>query len=192
MKLRDLENALSDVNSFENPVVELEQYPTSPHLAAHVVHTMDFSFDDIDGKAVCDLGCGTGMLSIAAALGGASFVLGVDIDPTAVAIAAENANEMGLDDALQFCLADVADGDFLSAQPSKRKFDTVVMNPPFGTKRKGADMAFLQTAVQISKRAVYSMHKTSTRDYILRKSKQWGADAKVRNRRDSGRPAKLP
>lgn len=185
MKLRDLESALSDVTSFESPVVELEQYPTSPHLAAHVVHTMDSNFDDIEGKAVCDLGCGTGMLSIAAALSGALFVLGVDIDPSAVAIAADNTTAMGLEDTVQLCLADVANGHFLSAQPSKRKFDTVVMNPPFGTKRKGVDMAFLQTAVQISKSAVYSMHKTSTRDYILRKAKHWGADAKVRNPRNS-------
>lgn len=180
MKLRDLESALCDVSAFENPIAELEQYPTSPHLASQVVHTIDANFDDLEGKAVCDLGCGTGMLSIAAALCGAPFVLGVDIDPSAVATASENAKELGVDGMTQFCLADVAGGHFLSSETPSRKFDTVILNPPFGTKRKGVDMAFLQMAVQISSNAVYSMHKSSTRDYILRRAKQWGADAKVR------------
>ncbi|XP_048442317.1 rRNA N6-adenosine-methyltransferase METTL5-like isoform X2 [Pyrus x bretschneideri] len=42
--------------------------------------------------------------------------------------------------------------------------DTVVMNPPFGTRKKGADMDFLSVALKIATQAVYSLHKTSTRD----------------------------
>lgn len=180
MKLRDLENALQEVRVFENPIAELEQYPTSAHLASQVVHMMDSTFDDIHGKAVCDLGCGTGMLAIAAALRGSPFVLAVDVDPSAVTIAAENAKNIGVADEMQFCLADIIDGEFLSAHPKRKPFDTVILNPPFGTKRKGVDIAFLQTAMQVSGGAVYSMHKTSTRPYILKKAKQWGADAKVK------------
>lgn len=179
MKLRDLENRLQEVQAFEHPVAELEQYPTSAHLASQVVHMMDSTFDDINGKAVCDLGCGTGMLSIAAALSGSPFVLGVDIDPSAVATASENVMNVGVRGEVQFCLADVARGQFLSTYPRQKSFDTVILNPPFGTKRKGVDIAFLQAAVQISHGAVYSMHKTSTRPYILKKTKQWGAEAKV-------------
>ncbi|XP_044463578.1 rRNA N6-adenosine-methyltransferase METTL5-like isoform X3 [Mangifera indica] len=41
--------------------------------------------------------------------------------------------------------------------------DTVVMNPPFGTRRKGADMDFLSVALKVASGAVYSLHKTSTR-----------------------------
>jgi len=44
--------------------------------------------------------------------------------------------------------------------------DTVVMNPPFGTRQKGADMGFLRAALSIAKTAVYSLHKTSTRAHI--------------------------
>eukprot|EP00249_Psilotum_nudum_P007256 c20431_g2_i4 orf=138-632(+) len=46
--------------------------------------------------------------------------------------------------------------------------DTVVMNPPFGTRRKGADMDFLSSALKIAETAVYSLHKTSTREHIKR------------------------
>lgn len=42
------------------------------------------------GEKVLDVGCGSGILSIAGALLGASEVLGVEIDPDAVAIAGEN------------------------------------------------------------------------------------------------------
>lgn len=42
------------------------------------------------GDKVLDVGCGSGILSIAAALLGAEDVLGVDIDPVAVEVAAEN------------------------------------------------------------------------------------------------------
>ena len=41
---------------------------------------------------VIDLGCGSGILSVAALLLGADRALGVDIDPNAVDIAYNNAN----------------------------------------------------------------------------------------------------
>jgi rRNA N6-adenosine-methyltransferase METTL5 len=48
--------------------------------------------------------------------------------------------------------------------------DTVLTNPPFGTKpdKAGIDVQFLKLACRLARRAVYSFHKTSTRDYILR------------------------
>lgn len=72
-----------------------------------MVHTAEERFEDIEGthtplsatilptsntagKAVADLGCGTCMLSISAAIVGASSVLGVDVDPNALEIAAAN------------------------------------------------------------------------------------------------------
>ena len=49
------------------------------------------------------------------------------------------------------------------------KFDTVIMNPPFGTKHnKGLDMIFLQRAIKMASTAVYSLHKTSTRAHIAK------------------------
>lgn len=50
------------------------------------------------GDRVLDLGCGSGILSIAAVLLGASNATGVDIDPVAVRVAQENAMENGLDE----------------------------------------------------------------------------------------------
>ena len=48
--------------------------------------------------------------------------------------------------------------------------DTVMTNPPFGTKgdNAGIDIEFVLLACQLARRAVYSFHKTTTRDYVLR------------------------
>uniref|UniRef100_A0A453QTF0 Uncharacterized protein n=1 Tax=Aegilops tauschii subsp. strangulata TaxID=200361 RepID=A0A453QTF0_AEGTS len=43
------------------------------------------------------------------------------------------------------------------------------MNPPFGTKRKGADMEFLSMGLKVAAQAVYSLHKTSTRESTSRR-----------------------
>jgi predicted RNA methylase len=51
---------------------------------------------------------------------------------------------------------------------SRLHVDTVVLNPPFGTKAWGADMAFLRAALAIASPGgrVYSLHKSSTRAHI--------------------------
>lgn len=46
----------------------------------------------------------------------------------------------------------------------EKYFDTVLMNPPFGTKNNaGVDMKFLQMGIRLSCGSVYSLHKSSTR-----------------------------
>ena len=68
MKLKQLEAVLQQVEPFKDPKVQLEQYPTSPHLAARVIFTASEVYNDIVDKSVVDLGCGTGILAIAAQL----------------------------------------------------------------------------------------------------------------------------
>ena len=46
---------------------------------------LDRTFD-VDGAVVVDLGCGNGLASVAAKIAGAARVIGVDIDPLAVAV----------------------------------------------------------------------------------------------------------
>jgi len=70
MKLRKLEMALEKIEGFETPNIQYEQYKTPAVVAAPFLH-MAFMNGEIEGKTVYDLGCGTGMLSIGAALLGA-------------------------------------------------------------------------------------------------------------------------
>lgn len=62
----------------------------------------------------------------------------------------------------------------------RNKFDVVVMNPPFGTKHnKGLDLLFLEKGIKLATRAVYSLHKTSTREHVLKKGEAWGTKPQV-------------
>ncbi len=171
-KKKHLEMKLQQhVKPFAAPKVDLEQYHTPPDIAATVVHCM-FSHGDVEGLRVCDLGCGTGMLSIACALMGASSVVGVDVDKEALQIMADNVAALGeqLPIAIEMVNAEV--GEY------RTECDVVVMNPPFGTRCKGADMLFVKTAAAIG-RIVYSMHKTSTRKHVHKAAAALGLEGEA-------------
>lgn len=102
----------------------------------------------------------------------------IDIDEGALEVCQENLTEAEVDN-VELIKADVA--TLINDQPRFRKFfDTVFLNPPFGTKHNpGADVAFLKTALEISHGAVYSLHKTTTRTHILKKAGDWGVKVEV-------------
>lgn len=59
-------------------------------------------------------------------------------------------------------------------------FDTVILNPPFGTKHnQGVDIEFVRVALEMSRGPVYSLHKTSTRTHIIKTAARWGLKAQV-------------
>ena len=62
------------------------------------------------GADVLDVGCGSGILSIAAVLLGARSALGVDVDKYAVRNARENARRNGLADEVRFIESDLTSG----------------------------------------------------------------------------------
>lgn len=162
MKLKTLEEYLQGVDGFGKPKILLEQYPTPSHIAACMLYEVQAKFDDLRGKMVADLGCGCGMLSIGAFLMGAQHTVGFEIDADAVAVFRENVAEMELPGGVDCVQCDVLKD--LSGTRWMRTFDTVVMNPPFGTKHNaGMDVRFLETALGMARTAVYSLHKSSTR-----------------------------
>lgn len=174
MKLKQLESNLQQVEEFENPKILLEQYPTRPHIAACMLHTMQASFGDLENKHVADLGCGCGVLSVGAVMLGAGSVTGFDIDMDALELFQENIAEFDIDnvDIVQCDVKHISD-------VCGTKFDTVFMNPPFGTKHnKGIDMVFVRKGLDLAN-VVYSLHKTSTREHIQKKAADWGVDIKV-------------
>lgn len=176
MKLKELESYLQQVDTFETPKIQLEQYPTTPHIAACMLYTIHGTFNDIEGKLVADLGCGCGVLSIGAAMLEAGFCVGFDVDIDALDIFRRNAEEF---DISNFDLVQ-CDLCALNVEANVSRFDTVIMNPPFGTKHnQGIDMKFLKAALTLAKTAVYSLHKTSTREHIQKKANDWGVKMEV-------------
>lgn len=263
MRRKHLESALSSIQrEFPSPNIALEQYPTSAELGASVILFALERGDIGPNRSVCDLGCGTGLLSVGCALVESDFVLGVDCDADAVQVAATNAVESELYDRISFVVDKVNDGAIsasqtaASASASKKKHqkdsrtspgfsrggrgggggrgrgrnqarsggrrqrhgdqqgygaaladfealeladdceaedyvdglalrskcvDTVMTNPPFGTKNNaGIDVKFLKAATRLARRAVYSFHKTSTRPYLVRTvTEKWGMKCDV-------------
>lgn len=175
--IKQLESCLQNLNSFDKPKLELEQYSTPPHIAALVLNTIHSTYGDIEGKFVCDLGCGTGRLSVGSLMCDAAMVFGFDIDRSALELALQNVNNTFGDDDVtvskvygccerfNFIQADIVSDDSDAPWESmSKKFDTIIMNPPFGTKQKqGLDISFLKRAINLAENVVYSLHKTSTR-----------------------------
>ena len=78
---------------------------------------------DVDGKRVLDIGTGTGVLAIFAALYGAREVVAVDIDPAAVCNAQQNCDSLGMSDRVK-----VVQGDLFELVSGR--FDVVLANVP--------------------------------------------------------------
>jgi len=175
MKLKQLEQNLQQVEGFEEPKILLEQYATRPHIAACMLHTISDTFGDLEDKLIADLGCGCGVLSIGSVMLGAGAVIGFDIDSDALDQFSQNIEDFEIDN------IDIINANINSIGDEwNNKFDTVIMNPPFGTKHnKGLDMIFLQRAIRMASTAVYSLHKTSTREHILKKASDWGVRPQV-------------
>ena len=186
MKLSKLQSLLQDVEVFEEPKVLLEQYPTSANIAATMLHTMQTSFGDLEDKEIADLGAGCGVLSIGALMLGAKKATGFELDPDAIDVYRVNMEDYDLEEGEDFIIHETdvrevdSDPDADEESSYYKKFDTVVMNPPFGTKHnKGIDVAFVEKGLALAKTAVYSLHKSSTREHMLKKAKDWGVEANV-------------
>ncbi|KAK9807715.1 hypothetical protein WJX72_007040 [[Myrmecia] bisecta] len=177
MKLKELHSLLQGIEPFQSPKVALEQYPTGAEIASRMLYTIESVYNEFAGRTVIDLGCGTGMLSIGAAMLGSPHVIGLDIDEDALEVAHSNVDDY---EDLPVDLVQCDVNTVGEAQPGLQA-DTVIMNPPFGTRRKGADMDFLRAAFQVSTGTIYSLHKASTRQHIQRVAKKelGAASAKV-------------
>ena len=79
-------------------------------------------------EKVLDLGCGSGILAIAALKLGAKIAFGCDIDEKAPAIAMENAAMNGVEDRLTVLTGDATCDEALRARMGKREYGIVFLN----------------------------------------------------------------
>lgn len=157
---RGLARQLSTLAGFESPDASLEQYPTPAELAAHIVHLADLQ-DDLAGRVVLDLGAGTGILALGAAVRGATRVIGLERDSEAIATARRNTRE----------LTPSVDPDWLRGDATRPPVcvddATVLMNPPFGAQagQEHADRAFLEATARVGA-VSYSIHNAGSRAFL--------------------------
>src|ERR1035437_2356618 len=145
----DLERFLATVASQPSPQVHLEQYTVSEQLAANMLYIASYANNDIVGKSVLDLGCGTGRLALGASFLGAKSVVGVDLDTLAIKTASENSKKTDLTKGVQWILGDIS--------TIVGRFDTILENPPFGVQTREADRPFLVKALEVGV-SIYSLH----------------------------------
>jgi len=156
VKKKELEIMLQKIEVPEKIKAELEQYITPASIAADILWLAYYN-GDIENRIVIDLGCGTGIFSIGAALLKAKKVIGVDIDERLVKIATKEAKKLGA--IVDFLVMDVEDFNLQG--------DTVIMNPPFGAQyaNRGADKKFVKKAMEISN-VFYSLHLKDSVEFI--------------------------
>ena len=159
MRRAELVRSLAALQLFERPDAGREQLPTPPELAAELLE-LAAARDDLVGRSVTDLGSGTGLLAIGAALLGAARVTGVESDARAVALAEGNAARSGV--AVTWVRREVDGYD----APT----DTVLMNPPFGAQRRHADRPFWESAFRCAGRAIYAFASAESRTFIARRA----------------------
>jgi len=161
---KGLEMFLESIPRFKKAKRKLEQYVTPSNLAAEILW-LALEIGDIKGKVVADLGCGTGRLTVGAALLGAKEVLGIDVDVEPLKQLSSIIKELNLNN-VHIINANVPYVPLL-------KVDTVIQNPPFGVWRRHADIEFLTSAFKFSN-VIYSIHKSNikSRRLIVRVAKE--------------------
>jgi putative methylase len=157
---RALARRLAAVEPFSDPRLDLEQYPTPPDVAAHLLHLADLQ-GDLTGT-VLDLGAGTGALALAAACRDPDHVVGVELDGDALATARANERRVAPETAVDWVRGDVR---ALPVAPSSET--TVVANPPFGAQdgAAGADRPFLAAAADLAETS-YTLHNAGSRAFV--------------------------
>lgn len=151
---RHLEIKLGKLKILETPQLRLEQYPVSARVAAELLFMAGFEHHDLRGEII-DLGTGTGRLAIGAVMMGSRRVVGVDVDESSIALARENATAAGVQ--IEWVISNIKD--------IKGRYDTVIMNPPYGTRSPHLDVQFLERAFELAP-VSYSIHKSSTREFL--------------------------
>ena len=170
---KKLEILLQKIPGFTRPSKRLEQYTTPTWLVAEIINEA-YLRNDLKNKVVADLGCGTGRISIAAALSGAERIFCIDISCRDLEKAYEYSKIFGIDHLIDFICWDLEKSIRVSV-------DTTIMNPPFGVYRRGYDILFLRRAYEITNRSIYSIHKYNKEslDLINRSARENGFETRV-------------
>lgn len=169
---KHLEITLQSFPSHPKPKIHLEQYSTPSSIATDVLWNA-YNLDDIDGKNILDLGCGTGIFAIGAVLLGAYNAWGVDVDSDALITAKKSARNRGVENCVNFMESDIKDisieNIFQKNSSENRDYiDTIIQNPPFGSQlkvKKGSDRIFMEKSVEMAP-ITYSFHMAETEDFV--------------------------
>jgi putative methylase len=177
MRPKHLAIKLSKLTPHPCENVALEQYATEGDLASYWMLAVD-QLDGFERSTVVDMGAGNGILGIGALLLGASEVVFVESDPTA--LEALEANIDSLDDKLRARARILSATVGLDEVPLEG-VDIIVMNPPWGVQREKADRPFLEAAFASKATSIHVLHSDrATHLEPMAKEHGWWAETVLR------------
>lgn len=159
IRRKQLAIALSKLQGFQKPKIYLEQYMSDSEEISKILWEA-MSYEDVVDKVILDPGAGTGVIGIGALILGAKKVIFIEKDQDAIDILKENLKQV----------EDLFEGEYEIIKHNfltldELKVDTIIQNPPFGTRDEHADINFLKKGFEIANN-IYTIHKTSTIHYI--------------------------
>ena len=177
MRPKHLAIKLSKLTPHPCENVALEQYATEGDLASYWMLAVD-QLDGFERSTVVDMGAGNGILGIGALLLGASEVVFVESDPTA--LEALEANIDSLDDELR-ARARIPPATVGLDEVPLEGVDIIVMNPPWGVQREKADRPFLEAAFASKATSIHVLHSDrATHLEPMAKEHGWWAETVLR------------
>ena len=177
MRPKHLAIKLSKLTPHPCENVALEQYATEGDLASYWMLAVD-QLDGFERSTVVDMGAGNGILGIGALLLGASEVVFVESDPTA--LEALEANIDSLDDELR-ARARILPATVGLDEVPLEGVDIIVMNPPWGVQREKADRPFLEAAFASKATSIHVLHSDrATHLEPMAKENGWWAETVLR------------
>ncbi len=111
--------------TYENRKFVVHPHVYSPTVFPSTFYYIDY-MDIVPGQSFLEIGSGTGLIAIAAALRGANPVVATDISPLAVANTAENIRRYSLDG-----IIDAREGSVFDSIKEGETFDTILWNAPY-------------------------------------------------------------
>jgi len=185
LRLSRLERLLEQaVPRIPGPRRDLEQYTTPAGLALRLAMTVSTRWG-LEG-VIADLGAGTCRLSAALALLGAENVVAVEADARLAPLCRAGLERLGLGHAVSTVVAVVSRRGGPLAEA-----DVIVMNPPFGVHRRGADREFLEYAFSLGPARVYAILKSGNQEFHSRLAERHGYRARLLYREEFPLPAEM-
>ncbi len=149
---------VNTLDSFLTPQVKLEQYSLPGDVIALI---LVLAANDLKGRNVVEFGCGTGRITLPVQKFFSKQMLAVDTDVKVINLLMKLKNDHNL--RIDLLLTPI---EFLEPYLWGELFHTTIMNPPFGTKRRGIDIVFLRKALAFSQ-TVISIHKSNAQSRKL-------------------------
>ncbi len=188
MRLRRLAAALERITPpIPAPQAKLEQYTTPAELALKASLTV-LERTEYRG-AYADLGSGTCRIALALAILGAPRVIAVEADERLCPICLEASRAASLESVVEPVCSYITS----SLGPLRQEaIAGIVMNPPHGVRRRGADKEFLEYAFSVGAHYIVAIVKAGNLDFHRRLAESHGYEAELLWRDLIEIPASMP